>query len=215
MGLACVLARAVLLTVGMVSVLAIEATAQSTVAIARIGFNEDATTQRFAEVFHQAGDWVFPDVGYVDFGGRDYRELFAGVGRTLFNSSKLTVVGVSYYVHAAGSASAGAKYLMPWGLAAYRPWRNISGETVYFLYLPLTDAATLQHVIERAKLEYGWRRLKAGGGYGAYQRRGAEWQHRPFVTFTVSPPKVGDVEVWLQRTPQGGAQVQLRFQRGF
>ena len=215
MGRRCVLARAALLALAIVSVPATEARAQNTVAIARIAFNDDATTQRFAEVFHQAGDWVFPDVGYVDFGGRDYRELFAGIGRTLFNSPKLTVVGVSYYVHAAGAASAGAKYLMPWGLAAYRPWPKISGETVYFLYLPLTDSATLQHVVERAKLEYTWGRFKAGAGYGAYQRRGAEWQHKPFVTCTVSPPKFGDLEVWLQRTSPGGVQVQLRFQRGF
>ena len=189
------------------------ARAQSTV-IARIAFT-DVTTGRFAEVFHQTGDWVFPDIGYVDFGSSDYREFFVGVGRTVVNSPKVTVIGELYYQHAAGAASEGARYLVPWGLVLYRPSPRVSGEALYFPYLPLTRTATLQHVVERAKLEYSWGRFKAGGGYGAYQRGGGEWQHKPFVTFTVSPRKVGDLEVWLQRVPGGDVQVQLRFQRGF
>ena len=54
------------------------ASGQVTVAIARVAFKEDVT-QRFAEVLHESkGGWIFPDVGYVDFGGDLYREFFAG-----------------------------------------------------------------------------------------------------------------------------------------
>jgi hypothetical protein len=206
------LVRLVLICPSILLLCADDARAQSTVVIARIACN-DVTTQRFAEVFHQTGDWVFPDVGYVDFGTADYREFFVGVGRTIVNSPKMTVIGEVYYQHPAGSASQGARYLVPWGLVHYRPRPRISGEAVYFPYLPLSGGATLQHVVERAKLEYSWSRFKAGGGYGAYQRRGNEWEHKPFVTFTVTPRAIGDIEVWLQRATGGGVQVQLRYLR--
>ena len=199
-------------TVAALAALAGTAQAQPTVVIARIAF-KDAATFRYAQIFHQSGDWVIPDVGYIDYGSRDYRELFAGFGRTLVNTKKVTLVGEAYYLHASGRASAGEKYVLPWALLLYRPSARIRGEAVYFPYLPLTQSAIRQHVLERAKLEYTWSRFKAGGGYGAYQRRGSAWQHKPFVTITVSPPRIGDLEVWVERVPGRGAQVQLRYLR--
>jgi hypothetical protein len=190
-----------------------DAFAQDTVVIARIAVR-DAATFRFAEVFHQSGRWVFPDVGYVDYGSSDYREFFAGFGRTLVESSKATVVGELYYLQAAGQASGSAKYVQPWVLVALRPAKRISSEMVYFPYVPLTSSARLQHVLERAKVEYAINNyLKMGAGYGAYQMRGSEWQHKPFVTATVSPPRVGDIEFWVQRVPGNGVQLQVRYLR--
>jgi hypothetical protein len=195
---------------------AASASAQVTVAIARVAF-KDVTTQRFAEVLHESpGGWIFPDIGYVDFGGKVYREFFAGVGRTLRRSPRLTVVSTLYYQQAAGPASKAARYLVPWFLVNCRPHARVQCEAVYFPYLPLTDGAHVQHVLERAKAEYSLLpRLRLGAGYGAFQTRGVPWQNRPFVTATVSPPHVGDVEVWVQHLPNRGAQVQLRYQRVF
>ena len=185
--------------------------AQATVAIARVAFKE-TTAFRFVEVFHDSGRWVFPDLGYIDYGNAgDYREFFAGLGRTLVKSPGVTVVGEVYYLQAAGEASGSAKYLMPWVLAAFRTRHRIQGEAVYFPYLPLNTPAQLQHVVERAKLEYALPCFKFGGGYGAYQARGIEWQHRPFATVTVTPPRLGDFEFWVQRVPGRGAQFQIRY----
>jgi len=188
------------------------ASAQVTVVIARIAF-KDVVTQRFAEVLHESkGGWIFPDVGYVDFGGDVYREFFAGAGRTLHRSPKLTLVGTLYYQQAAGPASGSARYLVPWVLMNCRPRARVQCEAVYFPYLPLSDRGQVQHVLERAKLEYLLLpQFKVGGGYGAFYTRGIDWQNRPFFTATVSPPRVGDIEVWLQHLPNRGAQMQLRY----
>ena len=190
--------------------------AQVTIAIARIAFKEDVT-QRFAEVLHESKNgWIFPDVGYLDFGGGLYREFFVGVGRTLHRSPTLTLVGTLYFQQAAGPASGSARYLVPWMLMNCRPHARVHCEAVYFPYLPLSDRGRVQHVLERAKLEYAFLpQLKIGGGYGAFSTRGIPWQNRPFFTATVSAPRVGDVEVWVQRLPNRGAQMQLRYMRIF
>ena len=94
-------------------------------------------------------------VGYVDFGTADYREFFVGVGRTIVNSPKVTVIGELYYQHAAGSASQGARYLVPWGIVQYRPRPRISGEAVYFPYLPLSGAAK-SFSLSRAAARSAW-----------------------------------------------------------
>ena len=188
--------------------------AQVTVAIARAGI-DDGFTYRYAQVFHDRAGWVFPDVGYIDFGGSDYREFFAGFGRTFVRTPKAMVVGEAYYLQAFGSASRSEKYVLPWVLVALRLTERVSSETVYFPYVPLTAAGQFQHVLERSKIEYSVGRVKVGGGYGAYDSTGIEWQHRPFVTATVSPPRLGDFEVWLQRLPGRGVQVQIRYQRVF
>lgn len=190
------------------------AAAQATVVLARVAF-KDAPTYRFAEIFHESADgWIFPDLGYVDFGGDRYREFFAGFGRTLVRRPRVTVVGEVYYLQAVGPASAGAKYVLPWILVAARPSPRVRGEAVYFPYLPLTSGAQRQHVLDRAKLEYSLQPyLRAGAGYAAYQTRGVDWQSRPFVTMTVAPPRVGDIEIWLQRIPGRGAQIHVRYQQ--
>lgn len=209
-------ARAVLIGAALTLCSAATVSAQVTIAIARIAFRDDVT-QRFAEVLHESrGGWIFPDVGYVDFGGDLYREFFAGAGRTLHRSPSLTLVGTLYYQQAAGPASGSARYLVPWVLMNCRPHARVQCEAVYFPYLPLSDRGQVQHVLERAKLEYSLTpQFKVGGGYAAFDTRGIDWQNRPFFTATVSPPRVGDIEVWVQHLPGRGAQMQIRYMRVF
>ena len=209
-------ARLALLVASLTLFTAITASAQVTVAIARVAFKE-GVTQRFAEVLHEsASGWIFPDIGYVDFGGDVYREFFAGVGRTLRRTPKLTLVGTLYYQQSAGPASGSARYIVPWMLVNCRPHARVQCEAVYFPYLPLTERAQVQHVLERAKVEYSIvPQFKIGGGYAAFQTKGVAWQNRPFFTATVSPPRVGDIEVWVQHLPNRGAQMQLRYMRVF
>jgi hypothetical protein len=189
------------------------AAAQATIVIARVAF-KNVTTFRYAQVFHESGRWVFPDLGYVDYGNSgDYREFFAGAGRTLIRSPKATLVGEMYYLQATGEASGSARYLLPWALVAVRPTARLRGEAVYFPYVPLNEPARLQHVVDRAKLEYALPHVKFGAGYGGYQAEGIHWQHQPFVTVTVTPPRVGDIEMWVQRVPERGVQFQIRYFR--
>ncbi|HET7695453.1 MAG TPA: hypothetical protein VFK57_07075 [Vicinamibacterales bacterium] len=208
--------RAALACAALIVLSAAGASAQVTITIARVAF-KDVATQRFAEVLHESrSGWIFPDIGYVDFGGDVYREFFAGAGRTLRRTPKLTLVGSLYYQQSAGPASGSARYLVPWFLVNCRPHARLQCEAVYFPYLPLTERAQVQHVLERAKLEYSvLPELRVGGGYAAFHTRGIDWQNLPFATVTVSPPRIGDIEVWVQHLPGRGAQMQLRFMRVF
>ncbi|HZI21845.1 MAG TPA: hypothetical protein VFD76_04990 [Gemmatimonadales bacterium] len=194
------------------------ATAHAQVAsllIARSGIRTDSPhvgTYHFLELFQTRGDWVFPDLGAVDFSHDTYRELFAGAGRTLYNGKQVTWVEELYFVQATGPAARSARYLWPWTLVDVRFTSQLTSEVVYFPYVPLNGSAHIQHVLERAKAEYApshaW---KLGAGYGAYQYGGQPWQNRPFVTTTFST-SVGAFEFWVQKLP-GGAQVQVRYQR--
>ena len=182
--------------------------------MARTGVRTDAPlvgTYRYLEFFQARGDWVLPDFGALDFYHDTYREFFLGAGRTLYHSTAVTWVEELYFAQATGSLAQSARYLWPWTMVDVRFMSQLTGEVVYFPYVPLNRSAHFQHVLERAKVEYAPNRVwKLGAGYGAYQYRGQPWQNKPFVTTTLST-NVGSFEFWLQKMP-GGAQVQLRYQ---
>lgn len=185
--------------------------------IGRTGVQDNAkTTYRFVEVFQQRGRWIFPDGGYIDFADAGkYREIFLGAGAVLYNSKRLTVIEEGYIDKATGPASGGATYFQPWTLVGYRITPKLGSEVVYFPYLPLNKAGRIQHVIERAKLEYDFKHLKVGGGYGAYQFGDNAWQNKPFITTTLKGGRLGNLELWLQRMPSDHAQLQVRYAKIF
>ena len=128
-----------------------------------------------------------------------------GAGRTLYNSKRLTWTEELYFVQATGPASKSARYLWPWTLVQFRFTPKL-----YFPYLPLNSSARIQHVLERSKFEYAvTKSWHVGVGYGGYKFADSEWQHKPFLTTTLST-HAGGFELWLQKLP-GGAQVQLRY----
>ncbi len=187
-----------------------------TVLLVRGGFRAGNFTHRYVEVFQERGRWIYPDIGYIDFGnaGR-YREFFIGAGGVVFTSRHLTLVEEGFIQQATGPLAEGATYFVPFSLAALRFGQKISGEVVYFPYLPLNDAGRVQHILERAKLEYDFKYLKAGGGYGAYRFGDSSWQNKPFLTTTLKAGRMGNFEFWLQRLPGNHAQVQFRYARVF
>lgn len=188
--------------------------AQFSFLIARTGVTTDAPpvgTYHYVEFFHTSGDWVYPDVGAVDFAHGGYRELFVGGGRTVYNSKAVTWIAELYFAQAVGSAAQGARYVWPWTLIDLRFTPQLTLEAVYFPYVPLDHAAHVQHVLERAKVEFAPSKTwKLGAGYGAYQYGGQAWQNKPFVTTTVNT-RLGSFELWLQKL-LGSGQVQLRYQ---
>jgi hypothetical protein len=182
--------------------------------IARTGVRTDEPhvgTYRFLELFQSRGDWILPDFGALDFYHSSYRELFVGAGRVLYNSKQVTWVEELYIAQATGSAARSARYLWPWTLVDIRFTPTLTSEVVYFPYVPLNSSAHVQHVLERAKVEYAPSKTwKLGAGYGGYQFAGLAWQSKPFVT-TAFNTRLGSFELWLQHMP-GGSQVQLRYQ---
>jgi hypothetical protein len=168
-------------------------------------------TYHFAEVFQVRGKWIYPDIGYVDFGHNNYREFFAGGGYTLLAGNHVTAVGELLYEQALGPSTHDDRWLVPWTILQYRITPKLGGEASYFVYAPLTSTAIVQHVLERAKFEYKVKsHWKIGAGYAGKKAENSPWQNKPFLTTTLVT-KEGDVEFWLQRLPRNILQVQLRY----
>jgi len=167
-------------------------------------------TIHYLEFLEIRGKWIYPDIGYIDFGHGNYREYYIGGGRTLFDNKHASFDQELLYLGTAGPAAAGAKYLQPWSMLRVHFTRKFTNETVYFPYLPLNNAARFHQVIERAKFEYAVnRRWKLGAGYAGVKLAGLAWINKPMLTTTIST-KAGAFELWLQKIP-GGGQVELRY----
>lgn len=185
----------------------------TTVVLARTGMRTDrphTQTYHFVEVIQSRGKWIFPDVGYMDFGHGDYHEVFIGAGRTVYDGKRLTLTQELYFDQAFGPDSDSARYLLPFSGLQFRFSPKLAANVAYVAYAPLSSGATAQHVLDSAKLEYALSKSwKAGAGYGGYKFGSDPWQNTPFVTTTLSG-KAGSLELWLQRMP-AGAQVQFRY----
>ncbi len=164
----------------------------------------------YLEFFQIRKEWIYPDIGYVDFAHGNYREFFIGGGRRLIDNGIATWDQELLYVQATGPTAGSAAYLQPWSMLRFRFTPQLTSETVYFLYFPLNDSARFHQVIERAKLEYALKkRWKVGAGYAGARHVAGRWVNKPFITTTVST-RVGAFEFWLQKIP-AGEQVQLRY----
>ena len=172
---------------------------------------QSTATMHYLELFQVRRRWVLPDIGYIDFGHNDYREMFIGGGYTLYEGKQLNFIEELFFEKAFGSRANDAKYLVPWTMVQYRLTDNLGGEAVYFPYVPLNKSGRAQHVLERMKLERNiGKRWKAGAGLGGYKYADNAWSHKPFLTTTLST-RWGDWEFWLQRLPGNRAQFQIRY----
>ena len=168
-------------------------------------------TIHYLEFFQIRKKWIYPDIGYVDFSHGNYRELFIGGGRTLYDGKFATWDQELLYVQAMGPAAASARYLQPWSMLRVRFTPKWTNETVYFAYFPLNDSAHIHHVFERVKFEYApKKRWKIGVGYAGVKLQGVPWVNKPLITTTIST-RAGAFEFWLQRIP-GGEQVEVRYE---
>lgn len=182
--------------------------------VLRTGVRTDsphACSYHYAEFFQARGKWIYPDVGYIDFCHGDYREIYVGGGRTLYDGELVTLIQEFYFDQALGPAANEARYIQPWTLLQVRLTPKIVSETVYFPYIPINHSARAQHVLERTKMEYVFNKtFKAGAGYAGYKFADDPWENRPFASATIST-RAGSIEFWLQKMP-GGAQVQVRYE---
>ena len=198
---------------------------QETTVVARMGMR-NAATYHFLDAFQtHRGKWIYPDVGYIDFAKNGYWEFFIGGGAVLHDSKRFTLIHEGFIDRAQGRLSHSATYYQPWTLFGYKLSQKVSGKTVYFPYLPLNKSARIQHVLECAQLEYDFKHFRAGAGYGGYRFADEDWQHKPYVTWTLKAGSLGELELWLQRIPRNvilgsGAhgsfvQAQIRFAKTF
>ena len=123
------------------------------------------------EAIHQRGRIIPLDVGYIDFDNPAlYREMWVGGGGGVpFQGPKGFLIAEGLLARAFGMHGAQALYFQPYLLGIYRVAPNVPFETSYFAYVPVNDAATAQHLLERAKPEYDFARFKLGAGYSAYR----------------------------------------------
>jgi len=191
-----------------------EASTVDTYIIARTATGQGA--YHYAQVFQQRGKWIYPDVGYIDFNNFDkYREVWVAAGAVLFETTHLTVIGEGHLTKALGPSSGGALYLQPWVLVSSNLTQRLGAQAVYFTYLPLNEAGLVQHVLERAKLEYDFRHFKLGGGYAGYRSSAGDSQSKPFVTATIKAGAIGAIELWLEQLPHNRVTVQVRYAKTF
>lgn len=185
-------------------------------AIARIGLR-NGMTYSLVEGFRQQGKVIAPDCGAITFNQPGlYREFFCGGGAVLLNSKHLTVIEEGYIDQASGPLSGGATYLQSWTYVGYRITKRLGGETVYFPYLPLNKAARIQHVLERATLEYDLgKRFKIGAGYGAYKFGDQPLENKPFVGPALKLGRYGTLWFWCQRVPGNHASAQIRWDKSW
>src|SRR2546428_943681 len=111
----------------------------TTVVLAREGqrlSSPSSSTMHYLEGFQVRQRWVLPDVGYIDFGHSDYREVFMGGGYTLLDGKHVSLIEEGLFIQASGSAANQARYVMPWTMLQYRATDKIGGEVVYFPYIP-------------------------------------------------------------------------------
>ena len=95
------------------------ADATTTILVGRAAMRTDsphASTYHLAEFMQLRGAWVYPDIGYVDFGHGNYRELWIGAGRTLYDSKRASFTAEMFISQAFGPAARSASYLQPWTL---------------------------------------------------------------------------------------------------
>lgn len=176
----------------------------------RIGMR-NAATFHFAEMWQtHRGKYIYPDIGYFDGGRYGYWETFFGGGVVSHNSKHFTLVNIGYLDRAHGSKSDHALCFLPWTLVGYRITKRVSGETVYFPYLPLNKSARLQHVLDYSKVEYDFGKIKLGGGYAAYQYGEKPWEHKPFLITTFKTNFAGNIQLWVQRIAGNRIQAQVR-----
>jgi hypothetical protein len=202
--------------------LASNAAAQSnndvhSILLVRTGFRDDkAFTYHYVEAFQERGRWIYPDIGYIDFGEtKQYREFFIGAGGAVIASKHLRFIEEGMIEQALGPTSEHATYFIPWSFAPFNITSRLGGEVVYFPYLPLNKQGRIQHVLERAKVEYDFEHFKAGAGYGAYQFGDGPWENKPFITATLKAGSLGNFEFWLQRLPGNHAHLQVRYAKAF
>lgn len=168
------------------------------------------------EVVHERGRIIPLDVGYIDFDNpKQYREMWIGGGAVAWESPRGFLITEGLLARAFGEHGNGAMYVEPFFLGVYRVAPRVPIEGCYFAFVPLNEAATEQHLLERIKVEYDFARFKAGAGYSAYKFGEEAWHHKPFVTGTFKAGGLGNFEVWLQRVPDDQFAVQFRYAKVF
>jgi hypothetical protein len=168
-------------------------------------------TGHYVEAMEIRDRWIAPDAYYFDAGSGRYREVALGGGAQLLRSKHLTITQEAYIDQALGPDAHHAIYLVPWTYIGYTLTPKVRGETVYFPYFPLNHNGHFEQIVERAKLEYYFPRLKIGAGYGGIQVGGRDWKQKPFLTTTIRGGNLGDLEFWLQRIPGNHVQAQIRY----
>lgn len=167
-------------------------------------------TYHLLEFAQQRGPWIFPDLGAVDYGHGNYREIFLGAGAVYYHNKTVTLTQILYFAQDTGSAAKHARYLWPWPVVNLQFTPRLSSETVAYVCAPLNKGAYAQYVVDRIKLEYAFnRRFTLGAGYSASKNAHEAWKQKPFLTTTLNS-RAGAFEFWLQRLP-GGGQLQLRY----
>jgi len=169
------------------------------------------TNYRLVEWNQQRGRWLVPDIGYYDNGYFGHQLWFGGGGAEIVHGPHMVWTEELYANQAAGPATHNERMFWFWTVFDFKLRPRLAAEIVGYPTLPLNHSQNWGLDIDRAKLEWEFKRdWKIGPGYAAttFCNQGV-WESRPFVTLT---HKAGHntYELWAERIADG-AQVQLRY----
>jgi len=123
----------------------------------------NAPTFHFLDIVQTRGRLVLPDIGYVDFGRSNYRELYGG-GLVVYPGKHFSWIQECYFVRSLRRVANGASYLQPWTFVACSiPQTRFLGETLYFTYLPLNRAGRIQYVFGSCQAGTRLPQVQGGG----------------------------------------------------
>lgn len=177
----------------------------------------DGFAFRLVETVIKRDRWIQLDLGYFDVGNAsEYRRMWVGGGGAVLARPAVRLELKSAFSLSEGAATVGERYLLSNAYLVARPGPRWLVEISHTESFPLDGRAQRQHALDRARLEYELGRQQLGVGYAGYRAGASGWEHRPFVSVSRSIPRLGEIELWVQRIerPDGPtARLQLRFAR--
>lgn len=175
--------------------------------VVRTGVSDTGVTYSLTEGYVERGKLLLIDVGVVTFGNFKDKDYFVGAGGTVY-SSKFGYVVLEGYVY---REHGGGLYVQPFVVAGGTLGKKWLWQAAGLVYVPVNRKATVQFLLERAKIEYDFKHFRLGVGYAGYQfGASGTWASKPFVTASIRVGIAGVFEGWVQRVP-GSLQLQIRY----
>lgn len=133
---------------------------------------------------------------------------------TVYQDNRTSIVQEFYFDQAFSSGGWNGKYVQPSTTLRFQFGPQLSSETVYFVYLPVSKDAAVQQFLDRSKLEYMISKcLRLGLGYRGYKYGDESWRHNPFFVANLFKGSNG-LELWFEE-PKEGTKLQFIYKNRF
>lgn len=142
------------------------------------------------------------------------RESSAQFSGTVYEDNRASVVQEFYFDQVFSTSGWNGKYVQSSTTFRFQFAPQLTSETVYFVYLPVSRDVAIQQFLDRSRFEYILSKsLRVSAGYRGYKYGDENWRHTPFLAANLSKGD-SDLELWLEE-PRKGAKLQLNYKTRF